>query len=97
MCWCDPNIRTICCGKPECIPPKDKPNYDNLVDEPVSVGITMPDLMSMRQTCRDALSPSIVYKDGMTAEEMKESAFQARRKALVRLHDWLDNLIGDGM
>jgi hypothetical protein len=24
MCWCDPNIRTPCCGKPECISPEEK-------------------------------------------------------------------------
>ena len=22
MCWCTPNLRTPCCGKPECVPPK---------------------------------------------------------------------------
>ncbi len=88
MCWCDPNLRTPCCGKPDCHPPQN---------EPVGFKVPLTELMSMRQSCRDALSPKIVYKDGMSIEEMQESAAQARRQALVRIHDWLDNLVGDGM
>lgn len=26
MCWCTPEIRTPCCGKPECVRPQDSPS-----------------------------------------------------------------------
>lgn len=32
MCWCTPEIRTPCCGKPECKPPDERPkNWKELV------------------------------------------------------------------
>jgi hypothetical protein len=24
MCWCNPNLRTPCCGAPDCHPPEDR-------------------------------------------------------------------------
>ena len=37
MCWCNPNLRTPCCGKPDCNPPQHfKTKYEELskVKEP---------------------------------------------------------------
>ena len=37
MCWCNPNLRTPCCGKPDCNPPQHfKTKYEGLskVKEP---------------------------------------------------------------
>ncbi|AUR86261.1 hypothetical protein NVP1084O_054 [Vibrio phage 1.084.O._10N.261.49.F5] len=37
MCWCNPNLRTPCCGNIDCIPPRalsyEEKQLDNLLEQ----------------------------------------------------------------
>ncbi len=86
MCWCDPEVRTPCCGKPGCHPP-GHPEITSMdgfkqEDEPK---LPSEEWETIRNPSSDRESPPWTWADDMT--EARQEEFENF------VTGWLDRLV----